>query len=247
MNKRGFLMLSLFIFTIIAVGIALYVSSTISNVAFSENLGDIQLGVMNNSNLIYEELYFKNEILKSTAGDSVFELGNVGGIFDGELVDGYNVWYRGGKECWPNEDSLTENYILVLEDKMDLYEQSDYNLKIEKEDSGFIKIISELEIYNEILKDDYNVSTFSDESLTYTLEYNFDDFETKVKNIRDDILVECSDDSACWEEKKNSRNWFKSLDVNGKVFKFKLVSDSVGGEEVIIKGAIDFNEGNLEC
>lgn len=55
------------------------------------------------------------------------------------------------------------------------------------------------------------------------------------------------DNKECWLNKKNINSWFRTLQVDGKVYKFELVSKSLGGKEVLIRGAVDFNQGDLIC
>lgn len=258
MNKKGMLMVYLLVFTVIAVSYAIYLNFTYFKDFDSDKIGRVQNSLIENSNNLYEELYFQNEILKYVVDDSVIELGNKGGFNEGERIDGYLLWYKGGNGCWPiNKDDLEGNYLIILDEKMkshsgyyfydvDEFKYHDYDFKVE-EDLDKLKIISGLNLSIDGNGNGFNTNGVYDNGLIYVLDYNFEDFVTKVKNVRDDILNDCSDDVDCWNDKKNSREWFKSLDVNGKVFKFELVSGSVGEKGVIVKGAVDFNDGELKC
>lgn len=276
MNKKGMLMVYLFVFTLLAVGFAFYIYSTFESVSLEKKMGLTYSKMIENSDNAYEELYFQRKVLEYVADDAILELGMSGGKLEGDLIDSYRVWYRDGNACWPNSDSLASNYIQLLNVKMkekageffyyvpdedfdysniDLLTNEyidlpkhDYNFKLEDE-LDKINIVSELEFSIESFNEraGYEMTTISNKGFSYLLDYNFDDFLLKVKNIRDDFVENCGDNIGCWEEKKSSRVWFKNLDLNGKIYKFELVSDSIGGEEVIIRGAVDFNQGELEC
>jgi len=236
-------MVYLLIFSILAISIAIYVSTKVED-NYSASLSYAGLSLIENSNSIYEELYFRNEILNLVINESVVELGKQGGSLSGDYVDGYKIWSKNVWNCWPSKESLNENYLKILENKMDFYEPKDYDLRVNEELDKLKIIVGGVSKNTKGM--DYETVSNSDES-TYILDYNFEDFLTKIDNIKN-ILSKCNNTELCWTEEKNKfGEWFKSLIIDGKVYKVELFSSKLGGEEVIIKGAIDFGDGSLKC
>jgi hypothetical protein len=258
MNKRGLLMVYLFVFTLIAVSLGFYLAVTKEGRSLNANVGVPASILMREREFIYEDLYFKNEILererlKEVIFNSLSEFLDNGGfdIGERESVDGYTVWYRKGADsgCWvQNEEKIIKSYLETLKrgvlNEDVLYGVVD-GVGVEREANEYYAIFYLWNSAN-ISYGGFEIYSKGNLGKRIKVDYNFQDFIVKVENIKS-IFNECGDNEACWNDRKKGLSWFKDLKVKGKLYKFELVTETLNGDKMIIKGAVDFNEGDLKC
>lgn len=241
MNKKGILPTFVLLFTLACVTAAFFHFSNAS-----ENregyVGEPQLGMIE---VLFEsknDLIYDKQVIEQSFGDLVVEFAENGIIHNGDKTsDGYTYWYRGGIKCYPDINSLENNFIRLLNGKLKSDGRGNYNSDLIFEGNS---IILNLKSNKEYLSggDDYSISYISGSEISSKYNYDFNSFLEGVDEVQE-IVLNCGADSGCWDMLADFY-----FEEHNNLFKLEITSPNVtdvfGEKEVILKAAVDFNEIN---
>ncbi len=242
MDKKGIMSVWVFVFTLISIGVALYLFVGVIGGDEERFIGDGQSRILATYSNAEVDRFNDERRINYAWKDSMLELGSKGGLPNGEAVAGYVYWKKGGKGCFPKLGTLQENLAGVVSSKVN---NQGYVFSI---DDNLVMLNYSRDYSEKVGAVDFTY-TF-DPIVKVEFDYGLNEFLNGIELV-ESIVSSCGDDKTCWDGKSVSY----SID-NNNVFKVDVVSgtikDILGEEEVIIKGAIDFDynplqDGEFEC
>ncbi len=249
LNKKGIVPHLLLVFTLLTMGVALFLfSSAMENQ--KDNIGFIQQDTVN---LLFEgreDLNYDKNVLKQEFSDVLIRFADNGGVYHGSASSGYTYWKKGEFECYPTVDSLKKSFLLFLDEGLSSDIQGSYDFDLIFENNGMSVVMESNGDYS-AEKEKYKISYSPGYETSVFYDYNFNSFLDGVDEVQRVISL-CGDDSTCWE-KEATFDWVK----DNNLYKVEITSskliDAFGEKEVVLKAAIDFDEvnplvdGELKC
>jgi hypothetical protein len=239
MNRKGVLSAYVFVFTFMAIGLALFLITQIGDDVVNA-LGRSQSELLDTYVGAEVDLFNDGRLIEYVWKDSLIGLGKTGGV-DTSSIGEYSYWKRGGESCFPDLEELESKLAEIIV----LKTEGDYVLDV---DSSNVVITYDKEYVGGA--DNTSFTYYFNPVVEIGFDYDLNEFLDAIQTV-EIIVSECGDDIACWDTKDVSY----SVDDNN-VFKVDVVSgivkDILGEEVVIVKGAIDFDynplqDGEFEC
>jgi hypothetical protein len=246
-NKKGVLAQYLLIFTILITAISIGVFYNLKDQQYTFSLGEVESEIIQSYISVSEEKYYLGNTFEVSSREVINEVLRKSGIYDYTLIDDYVLWKEGGVECFINDwEKLKNSISLFLGDEF-----GDYEFLVSRvQGQTYIKLDAGVNYYKNGSYYKINYSESFEDNLE--LDFVFDDFLSKVESVKE-VTNNCLDDSSCWISEFYSLDGFTFIEKNGKLFKFEFVTPGLG-EEVAVKGAINFEDYNplsgrkpLEC
>ena len=251
-GKKGLFTLYVFIYTILSIGVALFLISEVQDNLLVKSLGESQLALIESYEHGENKLFYLD---RQYAGkDHLSKFFELGGFSYNPLKseEGYTLWARGlnygedYSECYPTYSSFKSEFGVFL--WSELHKNSDslyYDYEINDLNSSFEVIgISRNSIDIIILKNDsINMGTYSIKpNVKFSVQYDIDNFLEFVDEVKF-IVDECRNNEICWES--NANFWWEN---KGNLFMFEsipqIINTEKGKKEVKIKAAVNFDEFN---
>ena len=195
MNKKGIMSVWVFVFTLISIGVALYLFADVSGSDEERLIGDSHARLLSTYSNAEIDGFNDERRIGYAWKDSVLELGLKGGLPNGEFDSGYVYWRKGSKECYPDLDVLQHNLATVVSSKI---HNTDYDFSIA---DNLVLATYDRDYYENV--GGVSFTYHFNPVVQLEFEYGVNDFLSGI-NAVESIVSECGDDTTCWDGKSVS-------------------------------------------
>ena len=221
LGRKGILPTLVLVFTLIAIGSALFYSSEAVDNQKGE-IGEVVLDLLDLENRLNNEAIYDKAYLKQSINGVVIEFAENG------LNHNWN-------EEYPSLDKIKENFALHLNNKL----KREYDIGFVF-NSGITKLqMKGIKGYN-YSTENYNIDTVNGRDFEFEFDYEFSLLSDSVEDLKD-VVTLCRKDTACWNREatfywEEDNNLFKVEVPSG------VITDAFGEKGVIILDAtVDFS------
>ncbi len=221
LGKKGILPTLVLIFTLIAIGSALFYSSEAENNQKGE-VGEIVWDLLNAENELKSEIIYDKAFLQQNMKNFLVDFADngLGHTWNGE---------------YPSLDEIKDNFALYLNGKL----KREYDIGYVFDADKTKLQMKGVGMYNHSTQN-YNISLVSDREFEFEFDYQFSLLSDSVETLKD-VALTCEEDVSCWESVatfywEENNNLFKVEVPSG------VITDAFGEEGVIVLSAtVDFS------